>query len=117
MQTDPSRQRAVSHCTFSFATMSNSYRAVPIQATDLSYGWGWRHIITALGFWAFFCTYMLRVNINVAIVAMVNKTTVQSVHGDNNYSVQLPACLARENGIQTDSILTSGESQQNGYVS
>ncbi|GBM03528.1 Putative inorganic phosphate cotransporter [Araneus ventricosus] len=44
-----------------------------------------RYILTLLGFFGFFCVYALRVNLNVAMVAMVQQPRVQDVpnHEDN----------------------------------
>ncbi|KRY73799.1 Sialin, partial [Trichinella pseudospiralis] len=40
---------------------------------------GWRHIVTVLCFFGFFFLYALKVNLSVAIVAMVNHTAIQEV--------------------------------------
>ncbi|KRX83044.1 Sialin, partial [Trichinella nativa] len=40
---------------------------------------GWRHIVTVLCFFGFFFLYALKVNLSVAIVAMVNHTAIHEV--------------------------------------
>lgn len=49
-----------------------------------------RYVLTALGSVGFFCVYALRVNLNVALVAMVRKPLSQDItsHGDTQV-----ACL------------------------
>ncbi|KRY29228.1 Sialin, partial [Trichinella spiralis] len=42
---------------------------------------GWRHIVTVLCFFGFFFLYALKVNLSVAIVAMVNHTAIHEVEG------------------------------------
>lgn len=37
-------------------------------------GWGQRHTLALLGFWAFAISYAMRFNLSIAIVAMVNTT-------------------------------------------
>lgn len=75
----------------------SSYTALPQKSEPFQakqYGWGWRHSIAVLSFWAFFVTYMLRVNLNVAIVAMVNQTAVQSLQNSPKKMISYgAACL------------------------
>ncbi|OXA58637.1 putative inorganic phosphate cotransporter [Folsomia candida] len=39
-------------------------------------GWGTRHNMAILGFWAFAMSYAMRFNISIAIVSMVNQTYI-----------------------------------------
>jgi ACS family sodium-dependent inorganic phosphate cotransporter-like MFS transporter 5 len=41
-----------------------------------SYPMGWRHVVTIISFFGFLVVYTLRVNLSVALVAMVNQTAV-----------------------------------------
>ena len=66
----------------------------------IKYGVGWRHGLAILAFFGFFNTYMLRVNMNVAIVAMVNHTAVHDLYNnayntdkDNSSHDKAPACV------------------------
>ncbi|GIY43899.1 hypothetical protein CDAR_120361 [Caerostris darwini] len=49
-----------------------------------------RYILTLLGFFGFFCVYALRVNLNVAMVAMVDQPRVQDVPSYEGTEVACP---------------------------
>lgn len=40
---------------------------------------GWRHVVTIISFFGFLVVYTLRVNLSVALVAMVNQTAVNEM--------------------------------------
>ncbi len=50
------------------------------------YGFGWRHVITCMLFFGANVLYMLRVNMSIALVAMVNQTAVldAAIHGGDS---------------------------------
>ena len=47
-----------------------------------------RHVFAFLGFFAFLNMYTMRVNLSVAIVAMVNSTAVSSQNAPSNLSTE-----------------------------
>ena len=56
-------------------------------------GFGWRHGVTLLGFFGFFFVYVLRVNLSVGLVAMLNHTAVRQSDDHRSPNVSGDSCL------------------------
>ena len=62
--------------------------------------WGARHTFVFLAFLGFANVYAMRVNLSVAIVAMVNHTAIDHLHNSSNLSENRAYYLGPTSNIQ-----------------
>lgn len=61
-----------------------------------TYPMGWRHIVTVLAFVGFFCMYSMRINMGVALVAMVDHEAVAALSSSHNATAHASICASKE---------------------
>uniref|UniRef100_A0A915L9L1 Inorganic phosphate cotransporter n=1 Tax=Romanomermis culicivorax TaxID=13658 RepID=A0A915L9L1_ROMCU len=97
-----------------------AYKQVPSKLNDVesqekgqlkTYPAGWRHIVTMISFAGFVCMYNMRINVGVALVAMVNHTALTHLYhhdGANGTRRRHSICIRQDASLDVSDTNSSG---------